>query len=53
MAYLSWLKTWTFWSGDDIASGIVFLLRGIILEDYAWSVYYTRQRRGEEGGGIV
>jgi hypothetical protein len=32
---LPWCKTLIFWSGDDGASGVTFLPRGIVLEAYA------------------
>jgi mannitol-specific phosphotransferase system IIBC component len=39
VACLPWVKTWTFWSGNSGASGVVLLLGGVVLEDYARSVY--------------
>jgi hypothetical protein len=47
------VKTLTFWSVDDDVSGITSLLRGVVLEAHAHSVYDGGQRYGEEGGGLI
>jgi hypothetical protein len=40
-------------AGDGGASGVAFLLGGVVLEARARSICCNGQRRGEEGGGLV